>query len=638
MCGIAGMLSFGARSHRIDPTLLTGMRDVLTHRGPDGAGLWMAPDGSVGLAHRRLAIVDLSAEANQPMASDDGTLVLTFNGEIYNHASIRRTLDTEAPAPWQTDHSDTEVLLRAWQHWGVDALSRLNGMFAFAIWDTRARALWLVRDRLGIKPLYYRRTADGISFASEIKALLYDPAAPRTVNEEAFFYYLSLCSTPPEETLFAGIRKIAVASWLRIDANGNERTGRYWDPWDHVVPTVDETDDTRAERVLTMLDASVRLRSVADVPVGTLLSGGVDSSTITALLARQQRAPVRTFSVGFRDIAGDDDERGYARMLAARVGARHAECILDIDGLFETVDRAIYLADEPSGHGVATSNLGVAGLARQHGVIVVLGGEGGDELFYGYEEWQRTMRAQTLANRLGNARLARAAHAGLTVLGRGHGMRAERLRRLTRGEQLFWGGAEGWSHAAKLALLAPRLRARFRQRSPWEILAPLYRTFRAKAWDPSPFHWATYLTLHTRLPEMLLRRVDRSTMGVSVEGRVPFLDHHFVELVLGIPVAAKLRAQTLKFLLKHAIRELVPREIITRPKHGMPIVPLQFLHDSRVASVAGEEILRFARQSELLDCATAQSAIDARGRRFWILFEVARWWHRFIASPGSTST
>jgi asparagine synthase (glutamine-hydrolysing) len=626
-------LSFTAE--RVDPDLLTAMRETLAHRGPDGAGLWMADDRSIGLAHRRLAILDLSDAANQPMVSDDGAWVLTFNGEIYNHAALRTTLDAEAPARWRTDHSDTEVLLRAWQHWGVDALPRLRGMFAFAMWDTRTRTLWLVRDRVGIKPLYYRHTTEHVAFASEVKALLRDPAVPRQVNEDAFFYYLSTQNTPPEDTLLAGIRKVPVATWIAVAGDGTLRSGRYWDPWDHVVPQPDASEAAIAERVLAGLDESVRLRSMADVPVGTLLSGGIDSSAVTALLARHQPTPVRTFSVGYRDVACDDVERDYARRMAAHVGARHAERVLDVDTVLATIERVVYLQDEPSGHGVAIANLGVAQLAREHGVRVILSGEGADELFCGYPAWRRLLCAQALADRPGARIVGRAAAAALALLGRDGGARAERLRRLRHGEQVFWGGSEGWTHVAKLRLLSPRLRARYRHRSPWETLAPIHTAFRAKAWEPSPLHWATYLTLHTRLPEMLLRRLDRTTMGASVEGRVPFLDHHLVELALGIPTNAKLAPGPLKRVLKHAVGPLLPPAILARPTQGMPIVPIAFVDRDRVATVAGDAVARFCHATDLLDPAPVREIVAGRGRRLWILFEVACWWRRFVAGSGT---
>jgi asparagine synthase (glutamine-hydrolysing) len=625
------MVALGARAREVDATLLTTMRDRLVHRGPDAAATWIADDRRAGLAFRRLIVVDPAPEAGQPMATADGSLHLVFNGEIYNHRALRAELDAEAPAPWRTDHSDTEVLLRAWERWGVGAIERLRGMFAFAVWDARRRELWLVRDRIGIKPLYLTRSGERVAFASEIKALLADPETPRAVDEDAYFYYLSTHHSPPAQTLFAGIAKVPAGHWLRIGADGATRLERYWEPWDHVRPLVGVADDEIADRLREAIDESVRIRSVADVPVGILLSGGIDSSTVAAFLARHQNTPVRSFSIGYRDVPADEAELEYARMAARTIGAEHAERRIDLDVVLGELDRCIFLRDEPAGHGTNVITMIVARLAHEHGVVVALTGEGGDEIFAGYPEWPRIARAQALADRLGARGMAAAASRLLALLGRSHTRRRELLRRAARGEPLFWGGSEGLTHEGKLRLLSPRLRERFRERSPWEILAPIHARFRAKAWDPSPVNWMTDLSLFDRLPEMLLQRIDRMSMGVSVEGRVPLLDHHVVTLVLGIPSALKLRNGELKPMLKRAARGLVPDPIIERPKQGMPLPPLAFLGSERVAGPAAREIDAFARQSDLLDPAAAARLWAAGGRRAWSLMEVARWWRLFFS-------
>ena len=296
MCGIVGALVFDKSSFRVSEPYISRMRDVMTHRGPDGAGVWIAADGRVGLGHRRLSIIDLSEAATQPMCNEDGTVWVSFNGEIYNHAEIRRELECTGGHRWKTDHSDTEVILHAFEQWGIECLQKFRGMFALAIWDAGARELWLVRDRIGIKPLYYSIHHKRMTFASEIKALLQDPDQPRAVHEEAFFHYLSFLTTPVPQTLFEGIRKLPGGTWLRVKEDGTITERRYWDVWDHTTPLIGVSEDEIAARLLSELRTAVKLRKVSDVPVGVFLSGGIDSSTNAALFSEGETRPVMTFS------------------------------------------------------------------------------------------------------------------------------------------------------------------------------------------------------------------------------------------------------------------------------------------------------------------------------------------------------
>ncbi|MEX2642694.1 MAG: hypothetical protein WD270_04530, partial [Acetobacterales bacterium] len=257
MCGITGIVAFGDRAPPVDAGLLDRMTDALAHRGPDGRGTWIAPDGRAGLGHRRLSIIDLSEAAGQPMANEDGNLQVVFNGEIYNHAEVRRELEAIGGHIWRTDHSDTEVILHAFEQWGIACLDRFVGMFAFALWDARERALWLVRDRAGVKPLYYTVRDGRLLFASEIKAILRDPSVPRAVDDEAFFHYLSFLTTPAPQTLFAGIRKLPAGCWLRLGADGSVRERRWWDVLDHAGRMPELAEDDMPGAVLDSLRRAV---------------------------------------------------------------------------------------------------------------------------------------------------------------------------------------------------------------------------------------------------------------------------------------------------------------------------------------------------------------------------------------------
>ncbi|HEY6009881.1 MAG TPA: asparagine synthase (glutamine-hydrolyzing), partial [Nitrospirota bacterium] len=279
MCGIVGTLAYKSSAFTVTEPYLVRMRDTMVHRGPDGGGVWISPDRKVGLGHRRLSIIDLSHVADQPMSNEDGSIWVVFNGEIYNHAEIRAELMKIGGHRWRTDHSDTEVIIHAFEQWGIDSLHKFRGMFAIGLWDGRKRELWLIRDRIGIKPLYYSIHDSRIVFASEIKALLQDPDQKRAVHEEAFYHYLSFLTTPAPQTLFDGIKKLPPGTWLRISENGKMHEERYWDVLDHTTPLVNVSEDEISRMILAELRTAVKLRKVSDVPVGVFLSGGIDSST-----------------------------------------------------------------------------------------------------------------------------------------------------------------------------------------------------------------------------------------------------------------------------------------------------------------------------------------------------------------------
>src|SRR6266404_3964419 len=377
MCGIVGVLSFTNSAFQVSAPYLTRMRDVMSHRGPDGAGVFISADRRLGLGFRRLAIIDLSEKAMQPMSNEDGTLWVVFNGEIYNHADIRAELERRGGHRWKTDHSDTEVILHAFEEWGIDCVHKFRGMFAIGLWDTKQRQLWLIRDRIGVKPLYYSIHHGRITFASEIKALLEDHQQERGVNEQAFYYYLSFNATPAPHTLFSGIQKLAPGTWLRVNEGGHVQERRYWDVWDYTQPLTNVSDAEIAERILSELRTSVKLRKISDVPVGVFLSGGIDSSTNAALFSEGEGRPVKTFTIGYRgEYASYQNEVEYARKMARLVGAEHHELLLDVDDLIDFLPRMIRHQDEPLADPVCVPVYYVSKLARDAGVIVCQVGEG----------------------------------------------------------------------------------------------------------------------------------------------------------------------------------------------------------------------------------------------------------------------
>src|ERR1039458_4603637 len=371
----------------------------MVHRGPDGGGLWISPDRSVGFGHRRLSIIDLSHAADQPMANEDGSVWGRFNGEIYNHAEIRAELEQLGGHHWKTDHSDTEVILHAYEQWGIECLNRFRGMFAIALWDGRTRQLWLIRDRIGIKPLYYSVHHGRLTFASEIKALLQDPGQKRAVDEVSFYNYLSFLTTPGPETLFEGIRKLAPGCWLRVSMDGTTLGQRYWEVWDHTTPLVGVSEDDIAARLIDELRTAVRLRKVSDVPVGVFLSGGIDSSTNLALFSEGESGNVKAFSIGYdRDYGSYPNELHHARRMAALAHAEYHDRRLTQNDVIEFLPQMVHLQDEPLADPVCVPVYYLSKLARDNGVIVAQVGEGSDELFWGYPNWKILWNLQRYAN------------------------------------------------------------------------------------------------------------------------------------------------------------------------------------------------------------------------------------------------
>lgn len=631
MCGINGTLVFDHSSLSVSPSLVEKMRDTMAHRGPDGAGLWISPNQKVGLGHRRLSIIDLSEKASQPMGDPSGRFWLTYNGEIYNHAELRTELIELGMTDWQTDHSDTEVVLKAYQQWGIECLQKFRGMFGFAIWDNLEKELILVRDRVGIKPVYYCQQGSAFHFASEIKALLKNPEQPREINKEGLFHYLSFLTTPAPATLFQGIYKLPSASWLRVRSNGDLTVKRYWDPLDQAQPKEELSLNDWADLTLETLQESVRFRKVSDVPVGVFLSGGIDSSTNAHLFSQGDNQPVKAFSIGYEgDHQSYQNELHYAQMMAKEVGAAYHEKLLKLDDLIEFLPRMVQLQDEPIADPVCVPLYYVSQLAKQNGVTVCQVGEGADELFWGYEGWKRLLH---LSRQLQNSKIhwsRRLVTPLLSFALNSRGFPRERLRRWSLDQSIFWGGAEAFTQSHKKLLLGDSLQRSLKGLTSWDALNPLWEDFQNKAWEKSNLSWMSYLDLRLRLPELLLMRVDKMSMGVSLEGRVPFLDHHLVELAMSIPESIRTQNDTLKIVLKTAVRGRIPDEIIDRRKQGFG-VPIHEWFMQRLGDEAMKSIRDFTNKTGLLNKKEVENLWDNRqSQQLWYLTNLALWWKEYF--------
>jgi asparagine synthase (glutamine-hydrolysing) len=575
------------------------------------------------------------------MSNEDGTLWVVFNGEIYNHAEIRAELEQGGRHVWRTDHSDTEVILHAFEEWGIDSIHRFRGMFAIALWDAKRRELWLIRDRIGIKPLYYSIHHGRINFASEIKALLQDPDQERRVDEESLYHYLSFLTTPAPKTLFSGISKLPGGTWLRIGERGEVQQNRYWDVWDYTQPLVGVPEQEISQRLLSELHTAVQLRKVSDVPVGVFLSGGIDSSTNTALFSEGEGCPVKTFTIGYEgEYKSYENELHYARQMADVAGAEHHERILNQKDLLNFLSRMVHLQDEPIADPVCVPIYYVSKLARDNGVIVCQVGEGSDELFWGYRSWKTALRLQQLDDLPIPKMFKKAGVYGFRLLSRDIGWPYEWLRRGSLGQPVFWGGAEIFTDTEKRRLLSRSLCTHFGNLTSWEAIRLIRERFEQKAWEKSALHWMTYLDLNLRLPELLLMRVDKMSMGVSLEARVPFLDHKFVELAMSIPTSVKTRLGTPKYILKKSVRGLIPDELIDRRKQGFG-VPIYEWWCQELGGYAKTKLEEFSCQTDFLSITELRrvlSLASASGRhsfQTWCLLNLAIWWEQYIAGGNS---
>ena len=551
MCGIAGIYRF--RSERpVEPGEVRTMGACLAHRGPDDEGYFN--EGPLGLAHKRLTILDTSSRGRNPMWSEDGQSCIVFNGEVYNFVELRAELEAQGHSFRTT--TDTEVILRLWHVLGEACLERLNGMFAFAVWDRRRQTLFIARDRLGIKPLYYTLDADGIRFASEVKALLAGSDRRAGVNLDMLDAYMSVGYVPTERTLFQGIEKLQPGWCMTIDAEGL-RLRQYWDlrpePEHH-------SEEECAAQVLELLRDSVRIQLRSDVPLGVFLSGGIDSSAVVALMHEMGIRDIRTFTVAY-DFGPAYDETRYARMIAEKFHTRHREVFVTPKEFQDFIPSLVWHMDEPVTESAAISLYFVAKLARED-VTVVLSGEGSDEVFGGYPIY-KYMQALERYRMLPAALRRNVINPALNLLG-GKWSKYTRLSDQPLPERYL--GVSFYETPVKEALYRPETRNLFNGHGMPGLVQPFYD--KAKGLDP--LLQMMYLDVKSWLPDDLLVKADKMTMASGVELRVPFLDHRVVELGGRIPPRYRIKGWTTKHILKKAMEKHLPHEILHRGKMGFP--------------------------------------------------------------------
>jgi asparagine synthase (glutamine-hydrolysing) len=627
MCGICGVISFGPSAAPVEQPTLQAMADTLRHRGPDADGYFVSPDHRVGFGFRRLSIVDL-ATGDQPMSNEDGSVWLIFNGEIYNHADHRPWL--EARGHRFRSRCDAEVVLHLYEEFGPDCVHHLRGMFAFAIWDASRRRLLLARDRVGVKPLYFAALDGLLLFGSEIKALLRHPALEPRLNEDALSLYLTFASTPAPLTLFAGVQKLPPGYRLLVDADTGQRTlERYWQP----LPDTRELGAKRhpeeyVERLEALVRESIRLRMMSDVPYGAFLSGGVDSSLNVALMAELADRPVSTFSVAIEGDAASD-ELGFARAVAERYGTQHHEVVIGERDFLDYLPDLVWHQDEPLADPVCVPLHAISEAARQSGTKVIQVGEGSDELFSGYTSYAFFSDFHRRIWRPYEALPGFLRRGVASSLGEFMSLdRADVLERAAQGGELFWGGAVPFFDSHKRRLM-PGLDHDAAGR---RAVAALYADVDAALPGASQLDRMIGIELRQRLPELLLMRVDKVTMGSSLEARVPYLDHKLVEFALAIPSEVKYRHGITKWVLKRvAERAGLDRQLVYRAKRGFCGSATNML-SPRLLDRAEQDVLdsSFARERFDLGFVRRMFAEQRAGRadhnfRLWCLWNLVAW-------------
>jgi len=569
MCGFAGIFKYNATSPEITDDLLTRMGDTIAHRGPDDAGTFISSCGRTGFSFRRLSIIDLSAAGHQPMSTPDGRITLVFNGEIYNHAELRREL--EAAGYGYRSRTDTETILYAYAHWGERFVERLHGMFAIAIWDANLERLFLYRDRVGIKPLYYADHHGTLVFGSEIKAMLEVPGMRREVSREALYHYFTYIHTPAPWTLYDGVYKLRAGYYLVVDASGDLRLERYWDPLGHREEGFPYDDEQAViGRIRALFSEAVEKRMMSDVPFGVFLSGGIDSSANVAFMSELMDRPVDTFTVAIRG-QEDTNEFQWARRIAERYHTNHHEVVIDDSGFLDLLPTIVHHQDEPLADPVCFPLYHVSKLARDSGTIVIQVGEGSDEQFAGYESYLRAARMLRLGRALRPVPklLTRAGYRMLTPLLRSRRVdyRQNVIRNVMEKQPAFWGNAIGFYEKEKRRALNLETFDGLDLFSSYALAEERYNNA-VRAGYGGDMQKIIYWEIKNRLAELLLMRVDKITMAVSLEARVPFLDHKMVEFSMNIPSAMKTKNGTPKYILKEAMRGILPDEIIDRKKIG----------------------------------------------------------------------
>jgi asparagine synthase (glutamine-hydrolysing) len=666
VCGITGIFGYGRQDY-VSADVVGRMRDAMVHRGPDGAGMWIAENGRVAFGHRRLSFLDLTETANQPMPNENGRVWIVFNGEIYNHSKLRIILEADGHQ-FRTNHSDTEVLVHGYEQWGMEGLlARLYGDFAIVIYDMDEDSLYLARDRAGVKPLYFGVFDGQFLFGSEIKAILEHPSVVRDIDPHAMVHYLSFMTTPSPMTMFKGISKLPEGTWMKVAGDGSVTHHRFYyaEPGKGIDPSLTRglseaaLEEFYLNQTRNRLREAVSKRMVSDVPIGVFLSGGVDSSTNLALMTEMSDKPIETFTVGFKDFT-DLNELHFARRAANHFGASYHEVLICEDDMVNYLDNLVYSQDEPLADWVCIPLYFVSKLAHDAGVKGVQVGEGADEQFCGYSSYMDYLNLyhhyyQPFRKYLPGPLQRAIASMAVSAFGK-HPSRvtyADVIDRAARDREHFWTGAMVFWDAAKRHLINPdAIRSATSDSYPMQIgMMPesyhaidsyrVIESFLSEFDGRNPNQDALTRMIHNemrlRLPELLLMRVDKISMSVSLEARVPFLDHDMIDFTFDIPEMWKTKGGMSKYLLKKAVEGIIPDDLIYRKKMGFAAPMGDWLRGEFGRKAIARIMTSPLMKRGFLRAEFVQSLFDTHvsgraeaSKQIWTIYNLVAWYDYWI--------
>lgn len=626
MCGIVGIFDFNSKP--VNEELLARMTRLLSHRGPDDEGTYVS--GEIGFGHRRLSILDLSNRGHQPMSNEDGTIWITYNGEIYNHLSLRKKLIDNGHR--YKSQTDTETIIHLYEEDGAGCLEYLNGDFAFAIWDANKKTVFCARDRLGVKPFYYYSSDKYFIFASEIKAILLHPEVRKQLDTQALSYYLSFSVPPAPFTFFKNIFKLETGHFLLVKKNGVLVKKQYWD----AIPKekINCSEREAIEVIHTKLKESVKERLISDVPLGVFLSGGIDSSAIVSVMSGMLNEPFKTFNVAIEGNCAYDESHS-AELVSRYFKTEHNSISIKFDDFDRLFESSAYHMDEPFAGQSHIPNFYLSKLARESGVSVVQVGEGSDDLFCGYSNYALILNLMKFYYPL--SRLIKTPI--LTLLKSIYGKNLHySIEQATKNKEVFLGGAYMFTEKEKKFLLKGGVNNLADPNSSYVYVAKIYKDLLEKFPQADYLDKMIYLDLKVRLPELLLMRADKMTMANSVEARFPFLDYRFVEYIMSLPTEFKYRHNKTKYIFKESLKGILPQEIISQRKQNFSGNPANIFNKD-----FQKYVLEIFKETEPLlsqwfnlntfkdNLIFNSKDVDFRkGKKVWSLFSLMLWVKRFL--------
>lgn len=637
MCGITGIINYGSQNQEISESILKKMTNIIRHRGPDDEGIWISQDRVCGLGFRRLSIIDLSSAGHQPMTTADGRFTIVFNGEIYNHLNLRQELESKGYK--YKSRTDTESILYGFSEYGYNIINKLYGMFSFAIWDSQKKELFCARDRVGKKPFYYTFSNGNFIFGSEIKSILEHPSYSKEINQSELINYLNYGMSSNRSSLFKGIQKIPAGYFIVLKSDGSFKLERYWSPLNNFNGYTSLSPSEINEETLKILKIAIKDRMMSDVPFGVFLSGGIDSSLNVALMSELMDRPVDTFTVGFKELE-KYNELKYARLISNKFNTNHHEILIDDKDSLSILQELTWHEDEPNGDPVCIPLWFLSKLTRNSGTIVVQVGEGSDEQFVGYpwmlREYLFEKSYWKFFTKLPFTLKKSIYYSLKPFLKDKNNQILEYFRRAAFGNQLYWGGASIFSPTELESLLNKEFHHLI------EIPINFADSMHQQALEIYPesdyLQRILFVELTERLPEILLMRVDKIGMAHSIEARVPFLDHRLIEFTMSIKPEIKAPdKKNTKYILKNAVKGIIPDEIIYRKKQGFWAPVTEWLrnqwYDYSVSIINNSDLLNneiFNKEYINFLIKQHKNEEQNNGTRIFMLIELALWYDRFF--------